>query len=36
MGRSLLCVKAHIGKARLVLMNTHLESTAVSFSGFPV
>ena len=30
MGRNLMVVRAHIGKAKLVLMNTHLESTAVS------
>ncbi|CAB4057271.1 TDP2 [Lepeophtheirus salmonis] len=27
MGRNLLFVEAHIGKAKLILMNTHLEST---------
>ncbi len=34
MGRSLMVVRAHIGKAKLVLMNTHLESTGVRFFRF--
>ena len=30
MGRNVMVVRAHIGKVKLVLMNSHLESTAVS------
>jgi len=29
MGRTLQIVRAHIGKAKLVFLNTHLESTMV-------
>ena len=31
MGRNLMIVRAHVGKANLVFMNSHLESTMVKF-----